>query len=106
MTSTAMPAPDASACWMAQRTLGEHGAQIDGYCAAAPLDHGGQAWASLRHRLREGPHDRPGLAGSVARGSLEASLLPCLIDGEPAECPFRFLHQGGALRGRSASDGA
>lgn len=72
---------------LVELTPGEHGLQIDGYYAEAPLDYAGQAWATLRHRFREGPHDRLGLAESVTLVSLDASPLPCLLDGEPAECP-------------------
>lgn len=73
-------------------TPGEHGIQIDGYYAEAPLEYAGQAWAVLRHRFREGPHDRLGLADAVALASIDGKPLACLIDGEPAECPspFRF----------------
>jgi hypothetical protein len=73
-------------------TPGEHGMQIDGYFAEAPLDFAGQAWALLRRRFREGPSDRLGLADAVVLESVDGSALPCLIDGEPATCPspFRF----------------
>lgn len=73
-------------------TPGEHGIQIDGYFAEAALDYAGQAWASLRRRFREGPHDRLGLADTIMLASVDGSPLPCLIDGEPSECPspFRF----------------
>lgn len=72
---------------LVELTPGEHGMQIDGYYADAPLDYAGQAWATLRHRFREGPHDRLGLTDSVTLVSIDGSPLPCLIDGEPAECP-------------------
>lgn len=68
-------------------TPGEHGIQIDGYYAEDPADYAGQAWAVLRRRFREGPHDRLGLAGSVLLASVDGSPLACLIDGEPASCP-------------------
>lgn len=73
-------------------TPGEHGIQIDGFYAEAALDYAEQAWAVLRHRFREGPHDRLGLADAVELASIDGSPLACLIDGEPAECPspFRF----------------
>lgn len=73
-------------------TPGEHGIQIDGYFAEAVLDYAGQAWAVLRRRFREGPHDRLGLAEAIVLASIDGSPLACLIDGEPAECPspFRF----------------
>jgi hypothetical protein len=73
-------------------TPGEHGIQIDGFYAEAALDYAEQAWAVLRHRFREGPHDRLGLADAVQLVSIDGSPLACLIDGEPAECPspFRF----------------
>ncbi len=72
---------------LVELTPGEHGVQIDGYYADAPLDYAGQAWATLRRRFREGPHDRLGLAESLTLVSVDGSPLPCLIDGEPAECP-------------------
>lgn len=68
-------------------TPGEHGVQIDGYYADAPLDFAEQAWATLRRRFREGPHDRLGLAESIALASADGSPLACLLDGEPAQCP-------------------
>lgn len=68
-------------------TPGEHGVQIDGYYADAAIDYAGQAWATLRRRFREGPHDRLGLAQSLTIISADGSPLACLIDGEPAECP-------------------
>jgi hypothetical protein len=67
-------------------TPGEHGLQIDGYFADAALDYAGQAWALLRRRFREGPHDRLGLGDSIVIESVDGSPLGCLIDGEPAEC--------------------
>jgi hypothetical protein len=68
-------------------TPGEHGVQVDGYYAEAPLEYAEQAWATLRHRFREGPHDRLGLAESLTLVSVDGSPLTCLIDGEPGECP-------------------
>lgn len=68
-------------------TPGEHGVQIDGYYAEDPLDYAGQAWATLRRRFREGPHDRLGLAEAMVINSADGSPLACLIDGEPGECP-------------------
>jgi hypothetical protein len=68
-------------------TPGEHGVQIDGYYAQAAADYAGQAWALLRRRFREGPHDRLGIAESITIASTDGSPLACLIDGEPAECP-------------------
>lgn len=68
-------------------TPGEHGVQIDGYFAEAPTDYAGQAWALLRRRFREGPHDRLGVAESMTITSIDGSPLACLLDGEPAECP-------------------
>lgn len=68
-------------------TPGEHGMQIDGYFADAAMDYAGQAWALLRRRFREGPHDRLGLAEAITLVSVDGSPLGCLIDGEPAECP-------------------
>ena len=77
---------------LVELTPGEHGVQADGYYADAPLDYAGQAWAVLRRRFREGPHDRLGVSKSIALESIDGSPLACLIDGEPAECPspFRF----------------
>lgn len=72
---------------LVELTPGEHGIQIDGYYAEAPLDYAGQAWATLRHRFREGPHDRLGLAESITLASVDGGPLTCLLDGEPAECP-------------------
>lgn len=71
---------------------GEYGIQIDGFYAEAASDYAQQAWALLRHRFREGPHDRLGLADAIAVESIDGSPLACLVDGEPAECPspFRF----------------
>ncbi len=71
---------------LVELTPGEHGIQIDGYYAEAPLDYAGQAWALLRRRFREGPHDRLGIAERVTLASADGSPLACLIDGEPAEC--------------------
>lgn len=73
-------------------TPGEHGIQIDGFYAEAAGEYAQQAWAVLRHRFREGPHDRLGLADAIVIESVDGSPLPCLIDGEPRECPspFRF----------------
>lgn len=68
-------------------TPGEHGVQIDGYFADAALDYAGQAWALLRRRFREGPHDRLGLTESITIVSEDGSPLACLLDGEPAQCP-------------------
>jgi len=68
-------------------TPGEHGIQTDGYYADAALEYAGQAWAVLRRRFREGPHDRLGVAESIELASIDGSPLACLIDGEPAECP-------------------
>ncbi len=77
---------------LVELTPGEHGVQADGYYADAPLDYAGQAWAVLRRRFREGPHDRLGVSESIELASIDGSALACLIDGEPAECPspFRF----------------
>lgn len=71
---------------------GEHGIQMDGYFADAPLDLAGQAWALIRRRFREGPHDKLGLADTIVIASIDSSPLGCLIDGEPAEVasPGRF----------------
>lgn len=68
-------------------TPGEHGIQIDGYFAEDALDYAGQAWALLRRRFREGPHDRLGLAEQIVLWSVDGTTLDCLIDGEPAQCP-------------------
>lgn len=65
---------------------GEHGMQIEGYFAEAPGEFASQAWATLRRRFRDGPHDTLGLADAVALTSADGSPLPCLIDGEAAEC--------------------
>lgn len=77
---------------LVELTPGEHGIQTDGYYADAALEYAGQAWAVLRRRFREGPHDRLGVAESIELASIDGSPLSCLIDGEPAECPspFRF----------------
>ena len=72
---------------LVELTPGEHGVQIDGYFAEAPLDYAGQAWALVRRRFREGPHDRLGIADSFTLASADGSALACLIDGEPGECP-------------------
>lgn len=72
---------------LVELTPGEHGVQILGYYADAALDYTAQAWATLRHRFREGPHDKLGLAEATVLESLDGSPLACLIDGEPAECP-------------------
>ncbi len=72
---------------LVELTPGEHGFQILGYYAEDPLDYTAQAWATLRHRFREGPHDKLGLAETIVLESLDGSPLGCLIDGEPAECP-------------------
>ncbi len=68
-------------------TPGEHGVQMAGYYADAPLELAGQAWATVRRRFREGPHDRLGLATELTIVSADSTPLPCLLDGEPAECP-------------------
>ncbi len=77
---------------LVELTPGEHGIQSDGYYADAPLDYAGQAWAVLRRRFREGPHDRLGVSERIELASIDGSPLALLIDGEPAECssPFRF----------------
>ncbi|MFM7349762.1 MAG: diacylglycerol/lipid kinase family protein, partial [Erythrobacter sp.] len=74
-------------------TPGEHGIQVDGFYAEAAADYVQQAWSVLRHRFREGPHDRLGMVEAVEIASIDGSALDCLIDGEPAECPspFRFI---------------
>lgn len=74
---------------------GEHGIQIDGYYAENALDVAEQAWATLRRRFRDGPHDRLGLADEVVLSSIDGKPLSCLIDGEEAELssPFRFTAQ-------------
>lgn len=71
---------------------GEHGIQIDGYFAENALQYAEQAWAALRRRFHEGPHDRLGLAGEIVLSTVDGSRLSCLIDGEPSDCasPFRF----------------
>jgi hypothetical protein len=73
-------------------TPGEHGIQIDGYRAEDPLEFAEQAWAVLRRRFRDGPHDRLGVAEAVELASIDGSPLACLFDGEPSTCPspFRF----------------
>lgn len=68
-------------------TPGEHGMQVDGYFADVASDYAEQAWAMLRRRFREGPHDRLGLADTITLASADGSPLACLIDGEPAQCP-------------------
>lgn len=77
---------------LVELTPGEHGIQIDGYYAEDALEYAGQAWATLRRRFREGPHDRLGVADDILLASIDGSPLACLIDGEPATCPspFRF----------------
>lgn len=72
---------------LVELTPGEHGVQIHGYYADAALDYAGHTWALLRHRFREGPHDRLGIAESITLASMDDAPLACLIDGEPAECP-------------------
>lgn len=72
---------------LVELTPGEHGVQIHGYYADAALDYAGHTWALLRHRFREGPHDRLGIAESITLESADGGPLACLIDGEPAECP-------------------
>lgn len=72
---------------LVELTPGEHGIEIVGYYAEDARDYTAQAWATLRHRFREGPHDKLGLATSLVIETVDASPLPCLIDGEPAECP-------------------
>lgn len=71
---------------LVELTPGEYGIQIDGYFADAPLDYAGQAWAALRRRFREGPHDRLGLAEDITLVTADDSPLACLIDGEEAQC--------------------
>lgn len=68
-------------------TPGEHGIQITGYFAEDPIDYAEQAWATLRRRFREGPHDRLGIGTEFVLASIDQSPLACLIDGEPAELP-------------------
>lgn len=67
-------------------TPGEHGLQINGYYAEDALDFTATAWATLRRQFREGPNDRLGILETMAIVSEDGSTLPCLIDGEPAEC--------------------
>lgn len=71
---------------LVELTPGEHGVQIDGYFAADAADYAGQAWALMRRRFREGPHDRLGIADSTVLTTADGSALPCLLDGEPAVC--------------------
>ena len=71
---------------LVELTPGEHGIQIDGFYAEEALDYAGQAWALLRRQFRDGPHDRLGLAESFTLTIADGSILPCLVDGEPAEC--------------------
>jgi len=68
-------------------TPGEHGLQLTGYFAEDALDYAEQAWATMRRRFREGPHDRLGIAQTATLASVDQSPLACLIDGEPTECP-------------------
>lgn len=72
---------------LVELTPGEHGLQIDGYYAEGALEYAEQAWATLRHRFREGPHDRLGLAEAITLTSVDGGPLACLLDGEPGECP-------------------
>ena len=72
---------------LVELTPGEFGMQIDGYFAEDAADYAGQAWALLRRRFREGPHDRLGIADSIVLTTADGGALLCLIDGEPAECP-------------------
>ncbi len=67
-------------------TPGEHGIQVSGYYASEPLDYAEQAWATMRRRFREGPHDDLGMVAEVTLESMDHSALPCLFDGEPVEC--------------------
>ena len=67
-------------------TPGEYGIEVSGYYAEHTLDMAEQAWATLRRRFREGPHDRLGLTDSIVLQSSDGGPLSCLIDGEPAEC--------------------
>jgi hypothetical protein len=66
---------------------GEHGIEIEGYFADDAMDYAEQAWATLRRRFREGPHDRLGIRDALVIASMDGSELPCLLDGEPARCP-------------------
>jgi hypothetical protein len=90
VTVPGLPLARAEGYPLIELTPGEHGIQVDGFYAQAALDYAQQAWAVLRHRFREGPHDRIGLADSVPIASIEGGALACLIDGEPAECPSPF----------------
>lgn len=65
---------------------GEHGIEINGFYAEEALDMAEQAWATIRRRFREGPHDKLGIARELVLESADGAKLPCLIDGEPAEC--------------------
>lgn len=76
---------------LVELTPGEHGVQSDGYYADAALDYAGQAWAVLRRKFREGPHDRLGMSERIELASIDGSPLTCLIDGEPVECPSPSL---------------
>lgn len=68
---------------------GEFGMLVSGYYADDALDMAEQAWATLRRRFRQGPHDRLGLTRDLVLQSSDGGRLPVLIDGEPAECPPR-----------------
>lgn len=74
---------------LVELTPGEHGIQINGFYAEETLEFAAQAWATLRRRFREGPNDHLGISGELVLESSDGSPLPCLIDGEPAECPAR-----------------
>lgn len=92
VTAPDLPLARAEGYPLIELTPGEHGIQLDGFYAEAARDYAQQAWAVLRHRFREGPHDRLGLTDAIALASIDGSPLACLIDGESAECPspFRF----------------
>lgn len=72
---------------LVELTPGEHGIQINGFYAEETLEFAAQAWATLRRRFREGPNDHLGIARKLVLESSDGGPLPCLIDGEPAECP-------------------
>lgn len=90
VTAPGLPLARAEGYPLVELTPGEHGIQVDGFYAEAARDYAEQAWAVLRHRFREGPHDRLGLTDAIAIETIDGSPLPCLIDGEPAECPSPF----------------
>jgi hypothetical protein len=73
----------------------DDGILVSGFHAETPAEVLKASWALLRHRFREGPHDKLGLVGQVTLASTAGEPFGILIDGErfesPGEDDFRLV---------------